>query len=74
MLARGLAQKPSISLDVSIGTLGALDLPALGRECGAAIERALLQAGEIEASRVFLVIDGKIAQQEGKVRFELGLK
>jgi hypothetical protein len=39
-----------------------------------AVERALLGSGELDPTRVFKVREGKVSGQEGKVRFELGLK
>jgi hypothetical protein len=49
-------------------------LATLGRERAAAIQRALLAGNELEPARVYLVTEGKVGDQEGKVRFELGLK
>lgn len=39
-----------------------------------AVERALLEAGELDPARVFKVREGKVTANEGKVRFELGLQ
>jgi hypothetical protein len=50
------------------------DLATLARGRGTAIQRALLAGSELEPSRVFLVTEGKVAEKDGKVRFELGLK
>ncbi len=49
-------------------------LAALGRARAEAIQRALLAGSELEPSRVFLVTDGKVGDQEGRVRFELALR
>jgi hypothetical protein len=49
-------------------------MESLAQERAAAIQRALLAGGELEASRVFLVTNGKAAGSGGKVRLELGLK
>jgi hypothetical protein len=54
--------------------IGEGDLATLGRARADAIQRALLAGSELEPSRVFLVTDGKVGGQDGKVRFELGLK
>jgi hypothetical protein len=50
------------------------DLATLARGRGTAIQRALLAGSELEPSRVFLVTEGKVAEKDGKVRFERGLK
>ncbi len=49
-------------------------LEALGEARAKAIERALLAGGELEPGRVFLARNGKVAAQDGKLRFELALK
>ncbi len=60
------------------------ELATLARARADAIQRALLGGGELgdagpgdgklDPSRVFLVNDGKVVAQDGKVRFQLGLK
>ncbi|MCU0760371.1 MAG: DUF748 domain-containing protein [Steroidobacteraceae bacterium] len=50
------------------------ELEALARARAAAIQRALLSGGTLEPSRVFLLASGKVGEQGGKVRVELGLK
>jgi uncharacterized protein involved in outer membrane biogenesis len=50
------------------------ELEKLAAERAAAIERALLGGGELDPTRVFKVREGKIAANEGKVRFQLGLE
>jgi hypothetical protein len=50
------------------------DLSGLAEERAAAIERALLSSGELDATRVFKVREGKVSGNEGKVRFQLGLQ
>jgi hypothetical protein len=76
--ARALAEATEIGLlekaARALATPQPGELEALGRERGAAIQRALLAGGELEPSRVFLVAEGKVGDQDGKVRFELGLK
>jgi hypothetical protein len=49
-------------------------LAVLGRERAAAVQRALLAAGELEPSRVFLVNEGKVGTEGGNVRLQLALK
>jgi len=39
-----------------------------------AIERALLEGGSLDPTRVFRVREGKVTTNDGKVRFELGLQ
>jgi hypothetical protein len=51
-----------------------LDLDKLGEARAAAVERALLGGGELEAARVFKVREGKVTDNGGKVRFQLGLE
>jgi hypothetical protein len=50
------------------------ELTRLAEERAAAIERALLGGGELDPTRVFKVREGKVTANEGKVRFQLGLK
>jgi hypothetical protein len=50
------------------------DLSRLAEERAAAIERALLSSGELDAPRVVKVREGKVSANEGKVRFQLGLQ
>jgi len=50
------------------------ELEALAQQRGETIQRALLTAGGLEPTRVFLTREGKVSAQDGKVRFELGLK
>ena len=50
------------------------ELATLARTRADAIQRALMGGGEIAPSRVFLVTEGKVGAQGGKVRFQLGLK
>ena len=51
-----------------------LDLGKLGEARAVAVERALLAGGELEPARVFKVREGKVTDNEGKVRFQLGLE
>jgi hypothetical protein len=46
----------------------------LATERASAVERALLADGALDPTRVFKVREGKVSVNEGKVRFELGLK
>ena len=46
----------------------------LAEERAAAVQHALLDGSELEPTRVFLVRNGKVAPQDGKVRFDLELK
>jgi hypothetical protein len=50
------------------------ELARLAEERAAAIERALLGGSELDPTRVFKVREGKGTVNEGKVRFQLGLK
>ncbi|NJD33065.1 MAG: DUF748 domain-containing protein [Gammaproteobacteria bacterium] len=50
------------------------ELDALGEARAKAIQAALLEGSTLEPTRVFLVQGGKVTAQDGKVRFELGLK
>jgi len=51
-----------------------IELDRLAEERAMAVERALLGDGTIDPARVFKVREGKVSANEGKVRFELGLK
>ncbi len=55
-------------------TPGAADLEQLAQQRGQAVERALLADTGLAPERVFLVKDGKIAPQDGKVRLELAME
>jgi hypothetical protein len=46
----------------------------LGQERASAVEQALLDGSGLEPSRVFMVRDGKVTAQDGKVQLELELK
>jgi hypothetical protein len=50
------------------------DLDALGTQRAEAIQQALLLDTGLDPQRVFLVKDGKVTQQDGKVRFELAME
>jgi hypothetical protein len=50
------------------------ELARLAEERASAIERALLGGGTLDPTRVFKVREGKVSANEGKVRFQLGLK
>jgi Domain of Unknown Function (DUF748) len=50
------------------------ELAAMGEARARSIQRALLTDTGLEPTRVFLTREGKISTQDGKVRFELGLK
>jgi uncharacterized protein involved in outer membrane biogenesis len=51
-----------------------LAMQRLGQARGEAIQSALLSGGELQADRVFLARNDKVTAQDGKVRFELGIK
>jgi hypothetical protein len=51
-----------------------LELQRLGQARGEAIQAALLASGELPPDRVFLARNDKVTAQDGKVRFELGIK
>jgi hypothetical protein len=55
-------------------TVPETEFTRLGEERALAIERALLTDTGLEPTRVFKSRDGKVAANEGKVRFELGLE
>lgn len=50
------------------------EVETLGEERGHAIERILLTDTGLEPTRVYVSRNGKVAAQDGKVRFELGLQ
>ncbi len=50
------------------------ELAALGQARAVAIQHVLLTDTGLEPTRVFLTREGKVSTQDGKVRFELGLK
>jgi len=50
------------------------ELTRLGQERGRAVQRALLTGTALEPERVFLTAAGKVGANDGRVRFELGLK
>jgi hypothetical protein len=49
------------------------ELERLGEARAQAVERALLDSGVLEPTRVFKVREGKVSSLDGKVRLELGL-
>lgn len=49
-------------------------LDQLAESRAKAVERALLEGGQLDPARVFKVREGKVTANEGKVRFELGLQ
>ncbi|HEX7375301.1 MAG TPA: hypothetical protein VF277_10005, partial [Steroidobacteraceae bacterium] len=53
---------------------GALDLEQLGQDRAQAMQRALLTDTGLTPERVYLVKDGKVTPQDGKVRYELGME
>ena len=50
------------------------DLTALGQQRAQAVQQGLLTDTQIDPSRVFLVVNDKAKNQDGKVRLELSLK
>jgi Domain of Unknown Function (DUF748) len=76
--ARALEQATSLkSLEEQARTAVVVDplaLEHLGQARGEAIQTALLASGELPPDRVFLARNDKVTAQEGKVRFELGIK
>jgi hypothetical protein len=50
------------------------ELAELGQARAVSIQRALLTGTGLEPTRVFLTREGKVSTQDGKIRFELGLK
>ena len=50
------------------------DLTALGQQRAMAVQQALLTGTELDPARVFLVVNDKAKNQDGKVRLELSLR
>jgi hypothetical protein len=50
------------------------ELEQLAQARSEAVQRALLGSGELPPSRVFVVREGKVAAQDGKVQLQLNLK
>jgi hypothetical protein len=50
------------------------DLTALGQQRAMAVQQALLADSQLDPARVFLVVNDKAKNQDGKVRLELSLK
>jgi hypothetical protein len=50
------------------------DLTALGQQRAVAVQQALLTDTQLDPARVFLVVNDKAKNQDGKVRLELSLK
>jgi hypothetical protein len=50
------------------------DLTALGQQRAMAVQQALLTGTQIDPARVFLVVNDKAKNQNGKVRLEMSLK
>jgi hypothetical protein len=50
------------------------DLTALGQQRGQAVQQALLTDPQLDPARVFLAVNGKAKNQDGKVRLELSLR
>jgi hypothetical protein len=50
------------------------DLTALGQQRATAVQQALLTDTQLDPARVFLVVNDKAKNQDGKVRLELSLK
>ena len=55
-------------------SVGDAELTALGQQRAAAVQQVLLSDTQLDASRVFLVVNDKAKNQDGKVRLELSLK
>ena len=55
-------------------TVADTDLTALGQQRAAAVQRALLTDTQIDPERVFLVVNGKAKDQDGRIRLEMSLK
>jgi len=76
--ARAMQQAASLeSLEEQARTAVQVDplaLQRLGQQRGEAIQTALLAGGELQPDRVFLARNDKVTAQDGKVRFELGIK
>jgi hypothetical protein len=54
--------------------VGDADLTALGQRRAMAVQQALLTDTQLDPARVFLVVNDKAKNQDGKVRLELSLK
>jgi hypothetical protein len=50
------------------------DLTALGQQRATAVQQALLTDTQLDPGRVFLVVNDKAKNQDGKVRLELSLR
>jgi len=50
------------------------DLTALGQQRAAAVQQGLLTDTQLDPARVFLVVNDKAKNQDGKVRLEMTLK
>jgi hypothetical protein len=50
------------------------DLTALGQQRAMAVQQALLTDSQVDPARVFLVVNDKAKNQDGKVRLELSLR
>ena len=50
------------------------DLSALGEQRAMAVQQLLLTDSHVDPERVFLVVNGKAKEQDGRVRLELALK
>jgi len=50
------------------------DLTALGQQRAMAVQQALLTDTQLDPARVFLAVNDKAKNQDGKVRLELSLK
>jgi hypothetical protein len=50
------------------------DLTSLGQRRAMAVQQALLADTQVEPARVFLVVNGKVKNQDGQVRIELSLQ
>lgn len=114
-LAKALAEREGLSLDIPLGSMDELDRPALleqrmqaqvaarspadpaaaaalaeqlrstivvteadleqlAQARSEAVQRALLGSGALQASRVFIVREGKVAARDGRVQLQLDLK
>jgi hypothetical protein len=54
--------------------VAAADLTALGQQRAAAVQQALLTDTQVDPERVFLVVNDKAKNEDGKVRLELSLR
>ena len=50
------------------------DLNALAQKRAMAIQQALLTDTQVDPARVFLVVNNKVKNQDGKVRLQLSLQ